>query len=64
LGNTHANKLLAALNIPQVNWHTYQTHETEVRKIVEKLANDNCLSAALEERNLTIVNSEKMKNSL
>jgi len=64
LGNTHANKLLAALNIPQVNWHTYQTHETEVRKIVEKLANDNCLSAALEERNLTIVNSEKMKNLL
>ena len=37
LGNTHVNKLLSALNIPEMIWNSFQTHEKEVEQVVEEL---------------------------
>ena len=64
LGNTYVNKLLSALNIPEMTWHTFQTHEKEVGKVVEESAYESCLAAALEKRRLTIENANKMKDLL
>ncbi|KAJ8674335.1 hypothetical protein QAD02_005597 [Eretmocerus hayati] len=64
LGVTHVNKVLGALNIPETYYHTYQLHEKEVGRVMEQLAHDNCLEAALEERRLTILNAEKLLDLL
>ena len=58
------NKLLAEMNIPELTWHTYKTHENEVTKKVEDVARENCLDAAMEERKLTIEYAEKLKDLL
>lgn len=55
-GNTHLNKILAGFNIPEFNWSTYKTHEKEVGKILEEMAQESCKRAAAEERELTINN--------
>lgn len=64
MGNTHLNYLLASLNIPEYNWHIFQTHEKEVGEVMEKMAKESCEAAALEERRLTIQNIEKLKTFL
>ena len=64
IGNTHVNKLLASLNIPEFNWNTYKTHEKEVGKFVEQMAQETCVRAAFEEREKTIENCEKMNQLL
>lgn len=64
MGNTHINKFLSALNIPQFNWNSYKTHEKEVGKAVEKLAQESCERAALEERLLSVQNVDKLKQLL
>lgn len=61
MGNTHLNKVLAAMNIPEINWHTYQTHEKEVIAGVETSAQKSCLAAAQEERRLTIQKVDELK---
>ncbi|XP_023246840.1 uncharacterized protein LOC111643363 [Copidosoma floridanum] len=50
--------------MPELNWHTYQTYEKEVGKVMELLAQETCLAAALEERRLTIENAEDIKKLL
>lgn len=64
MGNTHVNKLLAALNVPYFTWNSYKTHEKEVGKAVEDIAHQSCLAAAREERRLTIENADKLKKFL
>ncbi|KAK0078509.1 hypothetical protein PV326_009311, partial [Microctonus aethiopoides] len=61
-GNTDFNKLLAEINIPELNWHTYKTYEMEVAKKVEYVARENCMAAAIQERKLTIENAAKLKD--
>ncbi|CAD6219693.1 GSCOCG00012935001-RA-CDS, partial [Cotesia congregata] len=61
VGNTHINKVLTAMDIPQVNWKSFKTHESEVIKGVECMAQEKCLDAAKEERRLTIENFDKLK---
>ncbi|KAK0170551.1 hypothetical protein PV328_008388 [Microctonus aethiopoides] len=63
-GNTDFNKLLAEINIPELNWHTYKTYEMEVAKKVEYVARENCMAAAIQERKLTIENAAKLKDLL
>lgn len=64
VGNTHINKVLTAMDIPQVNWKNFKTHENEVIQGVECMAQESCLAAAQEERRLTIENFEKLKTIL
>lgn len=64
MGNTHLNKVLAALNIPQMYWSTYKIHEKEVGKVIEEMATESCTRATLEERQLTIQNVDKVKKLL
>lgn len=61
MGNSHINKFLSSVNIPELNWNVYYTHEREVGKMIEKMAEDSCRRAALEERQLTIQNIDKLK---
>ncbi|XP_051158052.1 uncharacterized protein LOC127279631 [Leptopilina boulardi] len=46
MGNTHLNKVLSSVNIPEFRWNTFKTHEKEVGIEVEKMAYDSCLKAA------------------
>ncbi|XP_074111471.1 uncharacterized protein LOC141535446 [Cotesia typhae] len=64
IGNTHVNKVFTAMNIPQVNWKNFKTHEKEVIQGVESIAQESCLAAAKEERRLTIENNEQLKTML
>ncbi|KAF2884669.1 hypothetical protein ILUMI_21504 [Ignelater luminosus] len=43
VGNTHINKLLTAMDIPEVNCHTYRRHEHEVIGGVENIARESQL---------------------
>ena len=52
------------MNIPELNWQTYKSHENEVAKKVETVAEQNCMAAAIEERKLTIENADKLKDLL
>lgn len=49
------------MDIPEINWYTYQSHENEVIKGVENIARESCLAAAQEEKRLAIENFEKLK---
>ena len=64
MGNTHLNKMLSSLNIPQMRWNTFKTHEKEVGHVVEEMARDSCIRASMEERQQTIQNAEEMKTLL
>lgn len=63
MGQTHVNKFLAGLNIPQCNWPTYKRHEEEVGAVTEQMARKSCLNA-VSERNLTIENIDAVKTML
>ncbi|KAH0552541.1 hypothetical protein KQX54_012096 [Cotesia glomerata] len=64
VGNTHINEVFTVMNIPQVNWKNFKTHENEVIQGVESMAKKSCLAAAKEERQLTIENNEQLKTIL
>lgn len=64
MGNTHLNKLLSGLNIPEVNCNTFKTYEKEVGKVLEKMAQESCMRAAVEERQLTINNVDTIERLL
>ncbi|GAB1863196.1 Mutator-like transposase domain-containing protein [Camponotus japonicus] len=64
IGFTHLNKLLASLNIPPMKWDCYKRHEKEICPIIEKVAQECCEAAAMEERESTITNLEKIKKLL
>lgn len=64
MGNTHLNKILSALNIPEFNWKTFKTHEKEVGKAAEEMARESCKRATLEERQMTIENVDQVKKLL
>lgn len=64
MGNTHLNRVLTALNIPLFNWSTFKTHEKEVGKGMEEMAQESCKASALEERMLTIENVEEVTKLL
>ncbi|KAK0170618.1 hypothetical protein PV328_008451 [Microctonus aethiopoides] len=42
MGHSHLNKILAALNIPQMNWKIYKSYETEVGKVIEDMTHQSC----------------------
>lgn len=52
--------MLAAMNIPPMNWNTFKIHEKEVGPAIEDIARKSCEEAALEERHATIQNEEKI----
>jgi len=64
LGVTHLNKVLSALNMTHLNYKTFCEYQREVGIAIEDLARDSCKRAALEERELTIKNSEELKKLL
>ena len=64
MGHTHLNKLLAGYNMPEFNWQIYKRHEEEVGPVVEEMARQSCKKAALEEKQLTLKNIEKVKKLL
>ncbi|KAK0171451.1 hypothetical protein PV327_011284 [Microctonus hyperodae] len=41
MGHTHLNKFLSALNIPEMHWNTFKTHEKEVGKAIEESSQDS-----------------------
>ncbi|KAK0072458.1 hypothetical protein PV325_011336, partial [Microctonus aethiopoides] len=41
MGHSHLNKILAALNIPQMNWKIYKSYETEVGKVIEDMTHQS-----------------------
>lgn len=61
MGNSHLNKMLAALDIPVLHANTYQLHQKEVGSAAEKMAQDGCMAATLLERHLTIKNVKEMQ---
>ena len=63
-GITSVNKLLAVLDVSQLNPGTFRTHQKEVNEVVEKMVEEICTRAAQEERELTIQNFEKLKTLL
>lgn len=60
MGSTHINKILAALNIPSIDFKTFQTYESEISTAVEKVARESCEKWAKIEKELTIKNSDKL----
>ncbi|XP_043468802.1 uncharacterized protein LOC122502708 [Leptopilina heterotoma] len=64
MGNTHLNKILSSLNIPEFRWNNFKVHEKEVGIEAEKMAHASCLKAAKEERKLTIEKYEEVKRLL
>ncbi|XP_018399359.1 PREDICTED: uncharacterized protein LOC108777062, partial [Cyphomyrmex costatus] len=50
MGNTHLNKVLSALNIPEFNWDVFKVHEKEVGRAVEEMARESCINATAAER--------------
>lgn len=52
------------MNIPDLNWNVYRRHELEVGAVVEEMAYESCRKAAIEEKELTLNNIQKMKNLL
>jgi len=49
------------MNVPQMTWRTYKNHEQEIGPVVEEMARNSCQKAAVEEKNLTITNLEKIQ---
>lgn len=64
MGNTHINKLLSEINIPEFHWNSYKTHENEVGRAAETLARESCLRAVAEERQLTIDKVDSIEKML
>ncbi|XP_032684033.1 uncharacterized protein LOC116850178 [Odontomachus brunneus] len=60
-GNTHLNKILAALDVPLLHPNVYKVHEKEVGRAMEELATESCKEAAILERNLTIEKADELK---
>ncbi|KAL7297777.1 hypothetical protein TKK_0008811 [Trichogramma kaykai] len=54
MGNSHFNKILASLDVPQLHWSSFKRHEEEVGPVIEKLVKESCEKAAVLERELTI----------
>lgn len=59
-GLSQMNSFLAAINIPEVNIRSFKTHEKEVCAVAEKIANETCKRAGVEERKLTLENLENI----
>lgn len=64
VGHTHLSKIVAELNMPPLHWPLYKKHEKEVGRILEQMAHDSCLRAALEEKKLTVDNIDTVKSYL
>ena len=64
IGWLNVNKLLACLNMPNINYSTYKRYEAEVGNCIENLAKKSCEEATELERQLTIQNLENLKQQL
>ncbi|KAK0073983.1 hypothetical protein PV326_012851 [Microctonus aethiopoides] len=60
LGNSHLNKILSSVDVPNCNSASFQNHEKEVGSATWKLTDESCKNAVAEERQLTIENIEKI----
>ena len=61
---TNLNKLLACLNIPEIDFKTFKRYEQEVEQSVENVAKKSCEEAVELERKLTLENASTMKKQL
>ena len=64
MGNSHFNKLLASLDIPELTWPTFKSHEEEIGRVIQQMAEESCQKAAALERELTIKKYEELNTML
>ncbi|KAF7996094.1 hypothetical protein HCN44_009930 [Aphidius gifuensis] len=64
LGCTQLNKFLAVLNVPPLSQSIYKRYEKIIGIAVEAVAEESCLAAAKEERQLTVEKMEELKKLL
>ncbi|KAK0174950.1 hypothetical protein PV327_008738 [Microctonus hyperodae] len=64
LGNSHLNKILSSVDVPNCNAASFRNHEKEVGSATWKLTDESCKNAIALERQLTIENIEKITSLL